>query len=224
MSYHIRTKTLTQPVFIWTNDWIFHWMQKQMKWWNHSYECPLQLIPEYQVHQRCSPRGSCLASRQFFCLSWSQRCLGTRQPAASVLNQVPWPRLRLIIFGSGSVSKFPPRSCLDRHGSGRLDLHVPVDYDTIQYKTRQHQMFWLASICYDVVLMMWTCKDVSLCFCNFRPQSPSALPRPSAGCFGPGLTSFLAFTASASPRQFCLDPCIFLKMPWLHHWCTLLLL
>jgi len=69
------------------------------------------------------------------------RCLGTRQPAASVLNQVPWPRLRLIIFGSGLVSKFPPRSCLNRHGSGRLDLHVPVDYDTIRYKTRQHRMF-----------------------------------------------------------------------------------
>ena len=175
-------------------------------------------IKDVVLEAAALPQGS------FFCLSWSQLCLGTRQPAASVLNQVPWPRLRLIIFGSGSVSKFPPRSCLDRHGSGRLDLHVPVDYDTIRYKTRQHRMFWLASICYDVVLMMWACKDVSLCFCNFRPQSPSALPRPSAGCFGPGLTSFLASTASASPRQFCLDPCIFLKLPWLHHWCTLLLL
>jgi len=77
--------------------------------------------------QWCSPRGSCLAWRQFFaCLSLgcasAARCLGLEQCALSLA----WPHY--FYLSLSLVSKFPPRSwhCLDHHGMGRLDLPVPV--------------------------------------------------------------------------------------------------
>ena len=81
-----------------------------------SLSCSLSL------RQWCSPRRSCFASRQFsaclsLCSASAARCLGL----ASVSNQGPRPRLRLVIVVSAlaRTAKFPARYwlCLDRHGS-----------------------------------------------------------------------------------------------------------
>jgi len=126
------------------------------------------------------------------------------QPAASIL---PQSRTKCL----GSALLFPPQSCLclNRHGSGQLDLPAPVVYDMIQYKTKRNRMFWLASLFYDYKFVddANRAKMFSLCFCFFQASVFVCLASASGWLPRSRLAPFPAFTASPRPlrRKKCLD-------------------
>ena len=79
------------------------------------------------------------------------------QPAASIL---PQSRTKCL----GSASLFPPQSCLclNRHGSGQLDLPTPIVYDMIQYKTNGTGCFdWRH---YSMTISLLTMRTAQRCF------------------------------------------------------------
>ena len=185
-----------------------------------SQKLHIQISPNF-LHitcgQWCSPRGSCLASRSLFSLSWS------RQPTASVL---PWYPTKCLGLGSPSLFLAWPQLVLEVSTSVLLEVlvHELVTFPGfVVYLMHLASMFSILIVVvggshyYYMIYWFYVTSPFSFsCIWIFlRPQSPSALPWPRGGCLCLVLALFPTFTASASPRQFCLSFC--LKMHGLHH-------